>query len=146
MRPRYNGLRSHLCGHEQEIAEYIVLTTLLFLVSLIVITTYVDHIGMNEGAGRGATSVTMPPLAFLCMLVVRRRRRIVLSQGAKRWSTQRVAMSIVPHVLYLALVGAVGLPYLEVQLGIAVVWGVFIALPLNYLICHRWSLREAEMV
>ncbi len=145
MHQLYNRLRSLIRGHEQEIVEYIALTTLLFFISLIVITAYVDHIGMNEEAGRGATSVTMPPLAFLAMLVVRRRRQMILGQGAKRWSAQRVAMSIVPHTLYLALVGAVGLPYLEVQLGIAVVWGVFIALPLNYLICHRWSLQEAEM-
>lgn len=142
MQKLYDNLRSLLRGHTRRLAEYLAVTATLFVIGLVVIYTYVDQVGMDEKAARGATSLTMALLAFAGMLVIWRARRIPLVLSSGRWSTQRVLMSIIPQGLYLALVSLLGLSYLSAQLGVALVWGLCVALPLNYKLCNEWSLKE----
>lgn len=140
----YSRLRSLIRGHERRLAEYVAGTTTLFVIGLFVIYTYVDRVGLDEKAAKGATSVTMFVLAFIVMLLVWRSRRIAMARSLRRWSIQRVVMTAIPHAMYLALVGFVGLSYLTAQLGIALVWGVAIAFPINYKLCDQWTMEEAE--
>ncbi|HLG91162.1 MAG TPA: hypothetical protein VI336_03345 [Candidatus Saccharimonadales bacterium] len=144
MHQLYNRLRSLLRGHERRLAEYSIGTTTLFVLGLVVIYGYVNRAGLDERAARVATAATMAPVAFVIMLVVWRHRQIDLATSVRRWSAQRVVMTVTPHSLYLALVGVLGVSYFHAQLGIALVWGLLIALPVNYRLCDRWSLRETD--
>lgn len=139
-----NKLRSLLRGHERQVAEYLVATLALFIVGLAVITAYVDYVGVDERAARGASGPTMGALTFLVMYCIWRKRSIKLTRSARRWSLQRTLMAAVPHVLYLGLVLVGGVSYFYAQVGISLVWGAGIAFPVNYIIQDRWSLEETE--
>jgi Sec-independent protein secretion pathway component TatC len=140
----YIQLRSLLRGHERRLAEYAAVTTALFAISLGVIYAYVDRVGLDARVARGATSATMALLVFTAMLAIWRDRRVALVPSLGRSFFQRVVMSAIPHGLYLTLVGLLGFSYLQTQLGIALIWGLCIAFPVNYLIYHKWSLKKTD--
>lgn len=146
MRHKVEQLRSLLRSHKRRITEYLAVSALSFVAGLGVIHLYVSQLGLDERLAKATTSATMGPFVFCALLFVWRDRRVALVNSAARWSCQRLVMTSVPHLAYLAMVGAFGFSYLEAQVGIALVWGLGIALPANYVLCHNWSLMPKAVM